>query len=106
MMSISYVMYLRINFYISKNGAVHFPLTDFSLIQEQDKSSDIEQQPPFGDCTLSNTILWKYKQTYLIRRPKCHINTNYGTNPVDEMDVKHANHITVYLLNSVNHIVS
>ena len=26
----------------------------FAYIQEQDKSSDIEQQPPFGDRKISN----------------------------------------------------
>ena len=27
-----------------------------AISQEQDKSSDIEQQPPFGDCKYSNTL--------------------------------------------------
>ena len=30
------------------------PSPDKEQLQKQDKSSDIEQQPPFGDCKISN----------------------------------------------------
>ena len=39
------VVYLKISFYYLVQG-----------LQVQDKSSDIEQQPPFGDGKYSNTL--------------------------------------------------
>ena len=46
--------------YTSMHTHICTPVSDARAIvyimQEQDNSSDIEQQPPFGDCKYSNTL--------------------------------------------------
>ena len=39
-----------------KSNIMHYGMMWKVLSQEQDKSSDIEQQPPFGNCKYSNTL--------------------------------------------------
>ena len=39
-------------------------VTDSQKFKEQDKSSDIEQQPPFGDRKLNNIYLKREREVY------------------------------------------
>ena len=39
---------------LSFGSVPHLGLANAPIVEEQDKSSDIEQQPPFGDRKISN----------------------------------------------------